>query len=125
MPAEHRRQEPVGPLLGQLARVAEDDRDRGVANVEASDELRQPAGAHSLDLEQRRIALLDGHSSRRERRELDHPEAQRAVDQCLREVLERLSLDGGKQPGDVRARRLGPRAGAVATAGQAAARRAS
>jgi hypothetical protein len=37
-------EEAVGPFLGELARVGEDDGDGGVADLEASYELEQPAG---------------------------------------------------------------------------------
>ena len=45
-------EEAVGPFLGQLAGVGEDDRDRGVADLVAGDELQQPAGLGVLVVEQ-------------------------------------------------------------------------
>ena len=49
----------IGVFLGELARVREDDRDGGVADLEAGDELQQPAGLGVLVVEQGAVALLD------------------------------------------------------------------
>jgi hypothetical protein len=55
----------VGVFLGELARVGEDDRDGGVADLQAGDELAQPARLGVLMVQQRAVALFDYDSGGR------------------------------------------------------------
>ena len=85
----------VGVFLGELARVGEDDRDGRVADLQAGDELEQPARLDVLMVKQRAVAFLDDDRGDGQRGELGERVVQRSVDQRLGEVLERLALDGG------------------------------
>ena len=71
----------VGVFLGEFARVGEDDRDRGVADLQARDELQQPAGLGVLVVDQRAVALLDDDRGGRQRGELGQRVVQRPVDE--------------------------------------------
>ena len=57
------REEAVGPVLGELARVGEHDRHARVAHLELGDQLAQPAGPHARLPYERAVALLDHHRS--------------------------------------------------------------
>src|SRR5690606_27556351 len=54
-------QEAIRPLLGQLARLAEDDRHGREPNLTFGDPVSHHAGPHTVEREDLRVAVLDDH----------------------------------------------------------------
>jgi len=54
-------EEPVGPLLGKLAGVAEDDRNGRKPDLAFGDRISHDAGPDVVELEDLRVTLLDDH----------------------------------------------------------------
>ncbi len=89
---------PVGPLLGQLAVLAEHDR-----HVRPTDlQLGQPVGdqgrADPVEGEHLRVPVLDHHRRARQGGQLGDGETQPATGQARDQVGQRLALDRGDEP---------------------------
>jgi hypothetical protein len=88
----------VGPVFGVAACVGEDDRDAGVADLEACELVCEPVAVDVLELEERAVAGLDDDRGEREFGEPLQLEGEGAVGERRREVVEALALDGGEEP---------------------------
>ena len=88
----------MGPVFGVAACVGEDDRDAGVADLEACELVGEPVAVDVLELEEGAVAGFDDDGGEREFGEPLELEGEGAVGEGGGEVVEAFALDGGEQP---------------------------
>src|SRR5712691_1324011 len=89
-------EEAVGPLFGEAAGVGEDEVDFGVAHLEPGELVGKPVAVDVLQLVESRVSALDDDGGEGKLGESLQLESERSVGERGGEVVEALSLDGGK-----------------------------
>jgi len=86
-------EEPIGPLLGELPRIGEHDRDLGVPNLQPGEPVGDEGGRNVFELEQGGVPPLDHDRSPSDLAQPLHLEGHGSVGDRGHEVLEGLPLD--------------------------------
>jgi hypothetical protein len=91
-------EEPVGPLLGELAGLAEHDRDVRPADLEFGEAVRDQRGPRAVELEDGRVAVLDHDGGPGKGGELGQGVAELPAGDAGHQVGQRLAFHRGDEP---------------------------